>query len=161
MIYMLFGEMGIGKNYVGERLAEHLGCEFFDGDDVVPEAMAEKVANFKPLTVEDIDDYVYNHLIGAIRDRAADSTDLVVAQALYRRVHREAIQEAFDWVQMVYLPVPSLRTHLGRLLTRENGWKWAAWGLFNKLFFQKPKDSETRVIVNDGSDLNWQFNWIA
>lgn len=42
MIYLIFGEMGIGKNYVGEKLAKHIGCSFFDGDTVIPKSMIEK-----------------------------------------------------------------------------------------------------------------------
>lgn len=159
MIYILFGEMGIGKNYVGEKLAEYLGCEFFDGDDVVPKHMAEKVANFKPLSLSDLDDYIQNYLIGAIQMKAADGKDLVVAQALYRREHREALLEAFRMLEvlMVYLPAPSFRTHMRRLLKREDGWKWVLWSLFNKPFFQKPPFLWGRILWNDGRDLLPQF----
>lgn len=89
MIYLIFGEMGIGKNYVGEKLAKHIGCSFFDGDTVIPPSMLKKVLNFKPLGAEDIDDYVTNHLIPEIENKYQN--ELVVAQALYREKHRNQI----------------------------------------------------------------------
>lgn len=163
MLYVLFGEMGIGKNYVGERLATHLGCEFFDGDLVVPQSMAEKVMAFKPLSLEDIDDYVHNHLIGAIEQRLTPGKKLVVAQALYLRQHRDVIRRRFSkhGVKMVYLPVPSRVTHMKRLYSRENGLKWAAFGLFNAFFFERPRGYDTHVIVNEtGGDLPSQFKYV-
>lgn len=160
MLYVLFGEMGIGKNYVGERLASHLGCEFFDGDLVVPPSMVEKVVNFKPLSYEDIHQYVHKNLIPAIAEKVKPGESLVVAQALYMREHREAIQERLHDrnPQLVYLPVTSRLTHMKRLYSRDRGALWAAYGLWNSLFFQKPEDS-CHVILNEtGADLARQFD---
>lgn len=97
MIYFLVGPMGIGKNYVGERLAESLQCDFVDGDIFVPKEMAAKVANFKPLSQKDIDDYVADHLIPGIEQHLSKNPteDLVIAQALYRKEHRDQIQNHF------------------------------------------------------------------
>lgn len=159
MLYLLFGEMGVGKNYVGERLANFLSCDFFDGDLVVPPEMVEKVVNFKPLTPEMIDDYVHNHLIPGIDVRFDRANPLVVAQALYFERHRQAIREYFgaEKTKLVYLPTPSVVTHMGRLYSRENGLRWAAFGLFNKFFFEKPT-SDVEVIENKrNSDLFSQF----
>jgi len=66
MIYILFGEMGVGKNYVGEKLAKHLGCKFFDGDDALSSHLKEKVANHRPLTVEEVKYFVKYDLIPQI-----------------------------------------------------------------------------------------------
>jgi gluconokinase len=159
MIYILFGEMGIGKNYVGEKLAARLGCKFFDGDLVVPAPMAEKVTNFKPLTPEDIDDFVYNHLISGIEKELSRETDLVVAQALYLKTHRDAIRKHFgkENIKFVYLPVPSVFTHMSRLWSRENGSKWMLFGLFNKFFFEKPSKDVAVIINKTGGDLDSQI----
>lgn len=161
MLYVLFGEMGIGKNYVGELLANHIGCKFFDGDLAVPETMAKKVANFRPLGADDINDYVGNHLIPAINERF--DTHLVVAQALYREVHREMIMSTFGRrkVKLVWLPVVSHVSHFKRLLNRENGWKWIAYAMANKPFFQKPKGNARIILNKDNIDLTPQFEGLV
>ena len=160
-IYVLFGEMAVVKNYIGERLAKHLDCEFFDGDLVIPPKMSLKIANFKPLTHENIHNYVHMHLIPAIEDRVMPGKNLVVAQALYRQEHREAIIErlhAHD-VRTVYLPVLNRKKHLKRLYTRTNGWKWALYGVFNSIFFEEPLSDTLRLRSEESynSDLEFQF----
>lgn len=172
MIYLLFGEMGVGKNYVGERMARQLGCPFFDGDDAIPDRMMVKIEKFKILSLGDLDSYTQDHLVPAIQDRAFWESDLVVAQALYRRRHRREIVEAIErkWplydasrnkVVPVWLKPPSLLTHAKRLLGREHGFKWLLYALVTKPFFQKP-DRGTAVIVNEtGSELAAQIGAIA
>lgn len=163
MLYVLFGEMGIGKNYVGKALAKHLRCNFYDGDDALPESMVRKVQSFKPLSLDDIDDFVDNHLIKAINEQAYRGVDLVVGQALYLQQHRDRIRKelAHHEVQMVYLPVPSRFTHLRRLFSRKKGLRWALFGMFNSFFFEEPKRSDVKVIVNrDDCHLPLQFEHV-
>lgn len=161
MIYVLFGEMGIGKNYVGERLAEHLDCIFFDGDDVLPPDLKEKVARMKPLTHADVNRFVTNHLIPGIRIMAnLYGGEIVVAQALYMRKHRQQIVDALggpDEVKLIHLPSPSFLTHMGRLLKRRRGIRWMLLGLMSKPFFQKPPAGTAAIMNRDGLDLTEQF----
>ena len=139
-IYILFGEMGCGKNYVGKKLANHLGCEFFDGDDVLPDFLKEKVKNFKPISITDLDTYIRSNLIPSILEKASQEKDLVVAQALYRERHRYFLQAVLNPgpVKFVYVRAPSLWANMKRLYGREKGFRWALFGLFNGLFFQVP-----------------------
>jgi len=141
MIYIFFGEMGTGKNFVAERWAERFGGQFFDGDTVIPEPVVRKVGKFRLLTTENLDDYVLNYLIPAIETRAQDK-HLMVAQALYRHRHRNMIRDHFGEknVTFLWLPVPSLWVHMQRL--RSRGWKWIIYGLLNKPFFQNPNEAE-------------------
>lgn len=159
MLYVLFGEMGVGKNYVGERLADFLGCEFFDGDLVVPPAMIEKVSKFEGLTLEIIDDYVYNHLIPGIDARYDRQKPLVVAQALYLNKHRQAITEHFgpQTTKLVYLPMPSVITHMKRLYSRKNGFRWMLYGLMNKPFFEQPTSHSLVILNKTNEELHPQF----
>jgi len=158
MLYVVFGEMGTGKNYVGEKLAKHLGCEFFDGDTVIPKEMLEKVTKFKSLTAADIDNYVYFHLIPEIGKRS-NGKDLVVAQALYRNAHRDTIEFFFgeENIKFVWLPVSSNTTHMKRLYGRNNGLKWMLYGLYNKFFFQKPETFKVKVINNNKNNNEFEL----
>lgn len=52
-IVVLMGVSGSGKTTVGQRLAERLGCPFYDGDDFHPAENVAKMANGIPLNDED------------------------------------------------------------------------------------------------------------
>ena len=168
MLFVIFGEMGVGKNYVGEKLASYLECDFFDGDLVAPQTMVEKVSKFKPLSQEDIDIYVSMCLVPSINDRLNSNfqqKNLVVAQALYREEHRLFIEQVFgkENVCFIWLPVVSQKQHFKRLLSRAQGWKWVAYSLFNKFFFQKPSSQmEVATIFNiEGHDVTSQFIFLS
>jgi gluconate kinase len=169
MIYLLFGEMGVGKNYVGERMARQLGCPFLDGDDAIPDWMMWKVERFKILSLGELDRYTQQHLVPAIYNAAVvgrgRDADLVVAQALYRRRHRRMIIEFMErhkvGITPVWLKPPSLMTHIRRLWSREHGFHWLVYAAVTKPFFQRPAKG-TAVIVNEtGDDLAGQIGAIA
>lgn len=160
MIYVLFGEMGIGKNYVGERLAKHLDCSFFDGDQVLPARLAEKVKQIRSLSPKEINGFVTGHLIPAIRYVSIIREDVVVAQALYMRRHRQEIVDTLggsEKVRLIHLPSPSFPTHMGRLYSRRQGFRWMLLGLLSKLFFQKPLAGTATIMNRDNVDLTKQF----
>lgn len=156
MLYVLFGEMGVGKNYIGERLAHILGCDFYDGDLSMPSDMREKVNNLGFLSDEMLTRFVSVNLIRDIRDRmqglspfvASNVEDLVVAQALYKEKYRQMVWNAFPDATLVYIVPPSLRVHLSRIMSRPRGLRWAMYLLMSKPFFQKPPHG-TDIIVND------------
>lgn len=153
MIYILFGEMGVGKNYVGEKLAEHLGCNFFDGDDALSPFLKEKVSNHKPLTVKEVEYFVRYDLIPAIDHRNCLS-NMVVSQALYRADHRKMISDYFgSEVKWVYIRPPSVFTHMRRLLSRRKGWKWVALWLMSKPFFDRPPKDTLTIRNTDNLEI--------
>jgi gluconate kinase len=158
MIYILFGEMGVGKNYVGERLAQGMGCEFFDGDTVIPKPMQDKIDGFEILTASVVEDFIHNHLIPEIQKRKTDRRNLVVAQALYRKEYRQAVIDVLgeENVKVIYLPAPSFFTHMKRLMRRKNGIRWVIFCLISKLFFQRPYQNTTVIINEDDSKLNYE-----
>jgi gluconate kinase len=141
-ILILFGEMGAGKNYWGEKLANNLGYDFFDGDTVVTVEMQNKVSQFKPIARGIIVDYLFA-LSGAIIDKAVSCKEgLVVSQALYNDQDRILLKEAlefnpdnkvvFYWVQ------PTFTSNLKHIFSREKGFRWVLYWLMNKPWFQKP-----------------------
>lgn len=136
-VYILFGEMGGGKNYHGERLSQISGIEFLDGDTVIPPDMMTKVSNFDPISPEMIEDYIANHLAPAILSKH----NVIVAQALYMDKHRwflknfletHGYQVAFGWVK------PKFFNNLKQIYSRPKGFRWVLYWLMNKPFFQKP-----------------------
>ncbi len=140
MIYILFGEMGVGKNYIGEKIAAHMGCPFFDGDDAFPAHLKKKIDRCQSLTVEEVEGFVRENLIPEINDRSGFPPDnLVVAQALYRADHRAMIDAYFGpEVMWVHVKPPGFFTHMRRLFSRVKGLRWMFLALMSKGAFQKP-----------------------
>lgn len=136
-VYILFGEMGGGKNYHGEKFSFHWGMEFLDGDTLVPEEMMERVAAFKPLSPEIVEDYVTNHLAPAILNRSS----VIVAQALYMDKHRLFLRDfltTHGYEVIFYWVKPKFWNNLKQIYSRPKGLKWVLYWLMNKPFFQKP-----------------------
>lgn len=139
-IIILFGEMGGGKNYHGERLSFIFNLPFFDGDDVVTPEMIERVSNFKGLTREMIINYV-NVLANTIADKANESNGLVVAQALYfdeDRLFLKKFLECLGFTVRFFWVRTTFWRNLKQIYSRKNGLRWVIYWLMNKPFFQKP-----------------------
>ena len=139
-VYILFGEMGCGKTYVGSRYAEKHGFKFFEGDSVITPRMLERVSKFKAISEDILEEYM-DVLADAIADQMADTDHLVVSQAFYRDEDRQSmitfLQCLGYQVRMWWVRV-SFWQNVRNLLTRDNGWKWTLYWLINKPFFQKP-----------------------
>lgn len=150
-IYILFGEMGSGKNYRGERLAESLGVPFFDGDEVISDEMRRCVEKFKPMNSEMIQAYMDILEVEIVRRAEATEGDLVVAQALYSDMNRKNLFMALrNWnysVQPIWVRV-SMKDNAKYLMNRPQGWRWVMYWLMNKPFFEKPTHGFTRNIYD-------------
>jgi gluconate kinase len=137
-IYILYGEMGMGKNYRGERWAKELGDVFFDGDHVLPASMRKRISAFKLVTPDAIEQYIKFNLAPAIL-RLAKTQNVVVAQALYLRSHREHLEwllkGAGHEIKFIPIRVPFWQ-HMRQLWSRPQGWRWVLFALMNKPFFQ-------------------------
>lgn len=147
MIYILIGEMGVGKNYVGEKLAAKLNCEFIDGDDALLPNTRAKVEAFKPLTKKDLEEFMEN--LAFTIAFWYDGTNTVVAQAIYRNENRAWLKQKLEdcgfEVKFVWIKAPFI-THLKRIWNNR-GYKWLLYWLMNKPFFQKP-DKNIYTINN-------------
>lgn len=148
-VYIFFGEMGCGKSYCASHFAEKHGYHFFEGDSVITPRMKERVANFKPLTRDMIEEYI-EALSNAIVDKMQEYEYLVVAQALYINEDREALKlflESFGCRVRMWLVKVSFWRNIQNLLQRDKPWSWVYYWLINKPFFQKPKH-EYQVYPN-------------
>jgi gluconate kinase len=148
-IFILFGEMGSGKNFWGERFAKDKGYLFFDGDTVVSPEMKERVSKFKPLTRRMVIDYI-DHLTMEIVAKARASTGLVVAQALYFDKDRRFLKYVLSTLGfnvIFYWVRPTFWNNLKQIYSRPNGLRWVLYWLINKPFFQKPTHEYNEIFV--------------
>lgn len=142
MITVIFGEMGVGKTYLGQLLAKEAGIRYVEGDDFLPQAQQLKLRRGLPLTVSDIDDYVINGLIPEMEKIAKEQKSFIISQALYFKRHRDLITATFGKknVRFVWLPVPifGIWKQIKQLHRRPRSIFWIIRALISKAWFEKP-----------------------
>ncbi|NEW39747.1 gluconokinase [Nocardia cyriacigeorgica] len=99
-VLVVMGVSGSGKSTVARLLAEKLGWDMLEGDDLHPEANVAKMASGTPLTDEDR--WPWLHRIAAWIDtrQAAGRPGIVTCSAL-KRSYREVLRR--DGVIFVHL----------------------------------------------------------
>jgi predicted kinase len=151
-IVLLFGEMGTGKSFLGERIAEGRGYRFLEGDRYLPDDMREAVRNWRPVTPQMVDLLVTNlYRNVAYRARCdaaleAGYVGAVVTQALYRDEHRRYLIAAWKRLKFEVEPIwvrPPLRQQVRQLWSRRAGARWVAYALASKPWFQRPTHPHT------------------
>ena len=139
-VFILFGEMGSGKNFWGERLAKLNNYVFYDGDLAAPPEMIEKVINFQPLTREIIASFT-QALTKKVLEQADQHPGLVVAQALYfdqDRIQLRHVLEKHGYHVRFYWVHTGFWRNLKQIFSRPRGWKWVIYWLLNKPYFEVP-----------------------
>lgn len=97
---VVMGPSGSGKSTVGAALAEHLGAEFLDADNLHPEHNVAKMRSGIPL--EDADRWPWLDRVGSeLRDRRA----VVIACSALKRSYRDALRRLAPDAQHVELTV--------------------------------------------------------
>ncbi|KAF9345738.1 hypothetical protein BGX26_002798 [Mortierella sp. AD094] len=100
MLVIVMGASGCGKSTLGQALANSLGIQFLDGDDLHPQTNIEKMASGHPLT--DDDRYPWLGLIRAkaeqvCADQLKDSSKstgygVVIACSALKKVYRDILR---------------------------------------------------------------------
>lgn len=91
LVVVVMGTTSTGKSSVGERLAESLGADFVEGDDLHPQANVDKMASGTPLT--DDDRWPWLDLVAErIREAVVQQRRLVVTCSALKRVYRDVLR---------------------------------------------------------------------
>lgn len=99
-LIITFGLPGAGKTYVGQILARERNYFFFDGDNVLTDAMKKAIATQTPFT-DEIRDEFFTLLIAQINELVQEHKNLVVAQTFIKEKYREKVLQAFPQVQFI------------------------------------------------------------
>lgn len=155
-IIILFGEMGAGKNFLGEKIAKRLGYQFIDGDVFATPEMVKRVSKFKLLNRTIVCKYVMELFFQILP--LAINNNLVIAQALYSDEDRVYLEKylgnaghkiSFKWIK------PNFWQHMKQLYSRPKGFLWVLYCLINKLFFERPKLHYSEIIKNNKNAYNF------
>ncbi|KQS66109.1 gluconokinase [Modestobacter sp. Leaf380] len=99
---VVMGVSGTGKSSVGERIAQRLGWEFVEGDDLHPEANVAKMRAGTPLTDEDRWPWL-RAVAAAIGEREAAGRGLVVTCSALKHEYRDLLREGHDSVWFAHV----------------------------------------------------------
>ncbi len=142
------GVSGSGKTSVARRVAEVLGADVVDADDLHPETNVAKMAAGTPLT--DDDRWPWLDLVAdAMRERRSAGTDVVVACSALRRVYRDVLRTGADDVTFVLLDVP--QDDLEQRLSQREGHFMPATLLESQLSTLEPFSSGDEGLVVDAA----------
>ena len=83
---VVMGVTASGKTSVGRMMADRLGLDFVDGDDLHPKANVDKMASGRPLDDDDRAPW-----LDRVAETLAESDGVVVACSALRRRYRERI----------------------------------------------------------------------
>ncbi len=95
------GVSGAGKSTIGRALAAELACDFYDGDDLHPEANVAKMAAGQPLDDDDRAPWLAA-LAALLADHVRSRTPVVLASSALKRAYRNQLR-VDDAVRFVYL----------------------------------------------------------
>lgn len=102
MIVVLMGVAGSGKTTIGRLLAEELGWDFFDADDLQPQANIERMRRGVALTDDDRAMWL-NGVRALVVRLTHERKSAVLAFSGLRRSHRKRLTASNDAPRFVYL----------------------------------------------------------
>lgn len=101
-IVIVMGVAGAGKTTVGRALADFLGWDFVDGDDVHPPSNIAKMTAGQPLTDADRHPWL-DRLCDWIDDHLAAGRNGVLACSALKESYRRQLKGGRPEVELVYL----------------------------------------------------------
>ena len=102
MIILLTGVSGSGKTAVGSGLAERLGIQFVDGDDLHPEENVRKMAAGTPLTDADREPWLLATR-AVLEEHVQTGTPVIVACSALKESYRQLLIDGLPEVRLVFL----------------------------------------------------------
>ena len=141
MIVVLAGVSGVGKTTVGKILAQRLGWEFLDADDLHSASNIEKMRSGKPLTDEDRIEWLAD-VRQVIAEFIENDEHAVIACSALRQSYREMI--SVDKRVVIFILSADIETVRRRIESRSE--HFMPVGLLESQFETLEIGSSERVI---------------
>lgn len=153
----LYGMAGAGKTFVGKLLRKETGIYFHDADQDMPESMRRAISERLPITDTMRDEFA-DAIIEKVAALNASYTDFCIAQAVFKKIHRDRIQAAHSCLQFVLVDSsPQLLS--ARLRARVHSPEAYKYFEMLNLKFERPENPVARVLNGDSiSDLKRALN---
>lgn len=145
---VVMGPAGAGKTTVGEALAEALGWDFVEGDELHPAANVAKMAAGHPLDDADREPWL-DAIAGAIAQNLGEGQGTVAACSALKRCYRDRLRAAVPGLGFVFLQLGA--DALARRLQRREGHFMPPSLLASQLATLEPPGADERVITVDGT----------
>jgi gluconokinase len=146
--FVIMGVSGCGKTTIGQALAAHLNCPFYDGDDFHSPENVAKMASGVPLNDADRAPWLES-LAGLIREHLARGEAAVLASSALKKRYRDQLR-VDDRVQFIFLD-GDFDLIWGRMQARQDHYMKAEMlqSQFNAL--ERPDENEAIQIDIDQS----------
>ncbi|HWU76058.1 MAG TPA: gluconokinase [Rhodanobacter sp.] len=150
MIVVVMGVSGSGKSTLGRALADALGCDFQEGDDLHPQANIDKMRAGQPL--DDADRGPWLEHVGAwMADEWQARRAGVISCSALKRSYRDTLRRACRSVRFVFLQLP--RSELLRRLQRREHFMPASLLDSQLQVLEQPQDEPDVLTVAGADDL--------
>ncbi len=142
---VVMGVAGAGKTTVGLRLAEALGGQFVDGDDLHTEEARAKMSRGQPLTDDDRWPW-FDRIAAALRDGMSRGVTTIVASSALKRIYRDRLRQRVGaGLRFVYLKAD--RELMRARVAGRRGHYMPASLVDSQFATLEPPDGEPDVIV--------------
>ena len=143
---VVMGVSGAGKTTIARRLADDLGWDFEEGDELHPAANVAKMASGEPLTDADREPWLERVAAWIDAEVAAGRQGVITCSAL-KRAYRDVLRR--PGVVFVYLQVS--RAELERRLAGRKGHYMPASLLDSQLDALEPPGDDEAALTVDAS----------
>ena len=150
-LLILFGPPGVGKNYVGELLAEHFGFYFFDLDDEFPPELKTALVTGGVTQGRQVAQDIQVDLRRRVYQRVQDllvHPRLAVAWVAFRESARADVLQHFPNAEFVLIEAHE-EVRKQRIADRRGHWSPAEVAIRSADRFE-PVNIPHRVLRNDG-----------
>jgi len=142
---VVMGVSGCGKSSIGERLADHLGLPFVEGDSLHP---AENIAKMSAgIPLDDDDRWPWLEIIGNQLEQAR-ATGIVISCSALKRVYRDRLRQAAG-APLAFVYLKGTRDILLDRTTERPGHFFKASLLDSQLATLESPEGEDHVVIVD------------